>query len=724
LSLNSEQKQAVESMEKKILVIAGPGSGKTRVLAHRISHIISLGANPEKIIAMSFTNKAGKEIAERCIKVNKNSEKIFSGTFHSFGVHFLRKTLSQIDVKGIKSNFTILDSDDIENIGKRILASMNIQADIKVVRKFLNYVEKSKENLKFSGIEIEEFLNEKLKFADREEINAIYQFILEYQKKTWGANLLDFTDLVAIPTFILKKNLEIRENWQKKIDHLLVDEWQDTNILQYNFAKLLSEPNYFFAVGDPDQSIYSWRGADPENLFRLKQDFPNLITYKLNQNYRSTKNILKVANSVLKVGSFEDRELVCDNENGKDPKFLEFDSPEEQSKFIAQTIKYAIQNGELNGKKFSDFAVLYRTNAQSRSLEEGFLNSSVPYKVLKGTRFFDRREIKDLISYLKFFGNKLDNLSFERIVKAPTRGIGPKTLQEIAFAGDGVYSKGLEKFAKENEKIKKFKNELDKIESLISDLLLSEFIRELVKITGFEDYVEEISDGKLEFESRKENIEEFVKFAENFNEVSNSLQVFLEKISLLTTDDTDENDNNSVKLMSLHASKGLEFKYVFLVGVNEGILPHERSINEGNVDEERRLFFVGITRAKEELFITWVRRSSFSFLQPSRFLTEIGALENLSENILEETRGGYFDKFRGLKNSNSDQDRMSLIGENNEMKNSKNISFDKDFSINDWIEHPQFGKGQITDISGNKFAINFSGKIKILAKEFLKVKKI
>jgi len=725
--LNEEQRKAVFSSSKRNLVIAGPGSGKTKVLTRKIAYLVKNGADPKKIVSLTFTNKAAREIKDRALQLEENCKESYLGTFHSFGAYFLRITLSKFSIFGLKPDFTIVDEDDLKKIAKNVLNFLKVDSSAKNIAWFLMIFERVKSNLSFSD---EEILNDISFFIPdwkKTEKEISFQFAKKMYEETWKLNLVDFTDLLALPVKIMSENHEIKRFWQKSFPFFLVDEWQDTNFLQYQFFRhfVESSDSFFFLVGDPDQSIYSWRGAEVENLFRLKRDFPDTKVFKLTRNYRSSDNILKIANAVLKNKSFEEREIVGVKGEGEDVRFLNFKTQEEESEEISRIIK------DLNLKdvKFSEMAIFYRTNAQSRAFEESFLKLGIPYKIVKGMKFFERAEVKTLISYLRFIQNKNDNLSFERIIESGKFGIGKKTLSELLIFGNGAYSRSFGEIdklpSKTKSKLESFKKLIGEVERCSKELLLSDLIWKIYETFNLEDYLWSLSSDKEEFESRKENVAELSFFAKKFDEFENPIEKFLENVSLLSSEDLVE-ESESVSLMSYHSSKGLEFKAVFLVGTNENLIPHKQSVEEGNLDEERRLFYVGITRAKEYLFISWFSEGNFSFFRPSRFLFEIGALDEEDEFDLEESNIAR--KFYQRQKREFLEKRLKEKEILKELQNF--LDKPKDFSeenkslkIGDKVKHEIFGFGTISNISNGIATIKFHSTTRMISLKFGKLKK-
>ena len=636
--LNDKQKEAVLATEGPCLIIAGAGSGKTKVLTHKIAYDIANGIKPWNRLAITFTNKAENEMKERIEKLIGDAAKdLWMGTFHSICVRILRKYIDRI---GFKSDFVIFDTSDQKTLIKECLKTLKLDDKIFTDRAVLSEISNGKNEMlepkayavKYSG----DFRKEK--------IAEIYEM---YQKKLKENNAIDFDDIINFTIKILSENPDVLDYYTEKFKYVLVDEYQDTNKAQFTLISLFaSKYGNVTAVGDNDQGIYSFRGADISNILNFEKDFPGTKIIKLEQNYRCTGNILKAANAVIKHNENKyDKKLWTENEEGKLPCLYSGEDEYDEGRYIVQQIVH-LKTEEYY--KNSDFTVLYRMNAQSRAIEDILMRESIPYKVIGGLKFYERKEIKDIIAYLRLIHNTADNLSLKRIINEPKRGIGKTSLDQIQEISDKtgtpmyeiiknsqeyglnrVYTNSRE-FIEQNEDLKNKKLELK-----ISDL-----IKETLRKTGYTQALE--LENSIEAETRIQNLEEFLTVAIEFEEESadNTLAEFLENITLSSDIDGMEDQEDSVTLMTLHSAKGLEFPVVFLVGMEEGIFPGYKSIGEPKeLEEERRLFYVGITRAKQYLYLTCAKHrtifGSTSYNQVSRFVKEIPdeLLEGYAETV-------------------------------------------------------------------------------------------
>ena len=624
--LNNKQKEAVLETEGPCLIIAGAGSGKTKVLTHKIAYYIANGVSPWNILAITFTNKAANEMKERVEKlVGDKSKDIWMGTFHAICVRILRK---YIDRLGFTSDFVIFDTSDQKALIKDCLKATN--ADDKIFTdKAVQYEISNGKN------EMLEPNAYRMKYAGdfrKEKISEIYEL---YQKKLKDNNAIDFDDIINFTIKILTENPDVLEYYTEKFKYILVDEYQDTNKAQFVLVSILaSKYGNITAVGDNDQGIYSFRGADISNILNFQKDFPGTKLIKLEQNYRCTGNILKAANAVIKNNTNKfDKKLWTENEEGSLPCIYCGEDEYDEATYIIQEMRH-LKTEEYY--KNSDFTILYRMNAQSRAIEDILRREDIPYKIIGGLKFYERKEIKDIIAYLRLIQNTSDNLSLKRIINEPKRGVGKTSLEKVEEisekTGTSMYS--VIKDADKYELNRVFINTRDfveQIENLIvkkDTILISDLIKETLKTTGYMDVLK--NENTVEAESRIENLEEFLTVAMEFEEESadNTLAEFLEGITLSSDIDGMEDEEDSVTLMTLHSAKGLEFPVVFLVGMEEGIFPGYKSIGEeSELEEERRLFYVGITRAKQYLYLTCAKHrtifGSTSYNQISRFIREI-----------------------------------------------------------------------------------------------------
>jgi len=633
--LNEQQKKAVEAINGPLLIVAGAGSGKTKVLTHRIGNLLSIGVSPWSILAITFTNKAAGEMKERVQKlVGPIADDIWISTFHSMCVRILRKDIHHLNYS---TSFTIIDGGDQLNLIKQIMKDFNI--DIKKIepKAVLASISNAKNELKTPQMYA--------KTVGDYFQNKVLQVYEKYQERLKTNNSLDFDDLIMLTVKLFQQNPEVLSYYQKKFVYIHIDEYQDTNRAQYMLVRLLADMHKnICVVGDADQSIYRWRGADIGNILNFEEDFPNAKVIKLEQNYRSTKNILSAANEVIKHNrKRKDKNLRTEKKEGDKITLYQALQEHDEAYFIAKNI----QDGIERGKSYKDFAILYRTNAQSRVIEEVFIKSNIPYKIIGGTKFYDRREIKDIFAYLKLIANPDDDLSLRRVINVPKRGIGATTVDKIAEYADrnnlSIFNAikeidfiGLSpRTANSVSQFADLINNLNKAEQFLGITDLTEKILEETK------YIDELKrENSIEAESRIENIKELLSVTMEFekNNEDMALEDFLNDIALVSDiDQMDSEDDieNKVVLMTLHSAKGLEFPVVFLTGLEEGIFPSSRSLmEEEEIEEERRLAYVGITRAEEELFLTYTSSRTLygrsQYNAPSRFIKEIP--ENLIDN--------------------------------------------------------------------------------------------
>lgn len=605
--LNKEQQQAVKTTEGPLLIMAGAGSGKTRVLTHRIAYILlEKGVNPYNILAITFTNKAAREMKERINGIlGGAADEIWISTFHSMCVRILRRDIDRI---GINRNFTILDTTDQLSVIKGILKDKNIDSKKFDPRGILSAISSAKNEL----IDAKQYG----KYTGNYFENIVSDVFEQYEKRLLKNHSLDFDDLIMKTIQLFKRVPEVLEYYQRKFQYIHVDEYQDTNKAQYQLVHLLAAKfQNLCVVGDSDQSIYGWRGADIANILSFEKDYPNAKVILLEQNYRSTKNILQVANHVISNNvKRKPKNLWTDNEKGEKIQYYRADTEQGEALFVTGKIKELIETKQ---RKFSDFAILYRTNAQSRAMEEMLVKANIPYTIVGGTKFYDRKEIKDLLAYLRLVANLDDDISFVRIINVPKRGIGATSLDRIAqyalqnemsmFRALGEVERiGLS--AKAMKACREFYQMLSGLNQMQEYLSVMELTEEIIKRTEYREMLQ--AEKTLEAESRLENIDEFLSVTKNFEESSEdqTLIAFLTDLALVADIDQldkEENVKDAVVLMTLHSAKGLEFPVVFLIGLEEGVFPHSRSLMEENdMEEERRLMYVGITRAEEELYIT------------------------------------------------------------------------------------------------------------------------
>ena len=634
--LNNKQKEAVLATEGPCLVIAGAGSGKTKVLTHKIAYDIANGVKPWNILAITFTNKAANEMKERIEKlIGDDAKDVWMGTYHSICVRILRRYIDRI---GYKSDFVIFDTSDQRTLVKECLKTLKVDDKLFTDRAVLSEISNGKNEM----LEPKAY---SVKYAGdfrKEKIAQIYEL---YQSKLKENNAIDFDDIINFTIKILTENPDVLEYYTEKFQYILVDEYQDTNKAQFTLVSLFaSRYGNITAVGDNDQVIYSFRGADITNILNFERDFPGTKIIKLEQNYRCTGNILKAANAVIKHNENKyEKNLWTENDEGQIPCIYCGEDEYDEGRYIVEQINH-LRTEEYY--KYSDFTVLYRMNTQSRAIEDILMREQIPYKVIGGLKFYERKEIKDIIAYLRLIHNTADNLSLRRIINEPKRGIGKTSLDKIQEISDktGISMYEIIKNAQEYElnrvylSSRNFINQIEELRNKKDELKISDLIKETLKSTGYTKALEQ--ENSVEAETRIENLEEFLTVAIEFEEQSadNTLAEFLENITLSSDIDNLEDQEDSVTLMTLHSAKGLEFPVVFLVGMEEGIFPGYKSIGEPKeLEEERRLFYVGITRAKQYLYLTCAKHrtifGSTSYNQVSRFVKEIP--EELLEGYAE-----------------------------------------------------------------------------------------
>lgn len=627
-SLNEKQREAAQIINGPVLVIAGPGSGKTKVLTHRVANLIAQKIPPENILAVTFTNKAAGEMKERINnlfgelvrpkgteslkKSSKSSPTI--GTFHSICARILRKEASRL---GYKPNFIIYDERDSLSLIKKIMDELEISQEKFKASSLRANISQAKNDL----MDNENYASQTRGYF-QEIVAKVYA---GYQEKLKQHNAMDFDDLLMLVVQLCNSQPEILSKYQNHWQYILVDEYQDTNKVQYILINLLAQKHKnIFVVGDFDQSIYMFRGADFRNILNFEKEYPETKIIILEENYRSTQNILSAANKVISRNR-ERKEKKLWTKNSAGERILLFAAPneKEEGNFIAKEIKNKTQQGKF---RLSDFAVLYRTNAQSRAIEESFLKASIPYKVVGAVKFYDRKEIKDLLAYLKLLQNPSDLISMERIINVPPRGIGKISYQKFLNQPEFSGQNNKEKKQGQSDKIDLFFTSLSDLRKQTETLSVSALLKSLIKKVGYEEYILKQKDG----ETRWENIEELFSVTQKYDSLPpiEALKTFLEEASLLQTSDEVETNKNLVNLMTLHCAKGLEFPIVFIVGCEEGIFPHSKSlIDKSQMEEERRLCYVGMTRAKKILYLIFADRrliyGSIASNPPSRFLSDL-----------------------------------------------------------------------------------------------------
>ncbi|MBR3162165.1 MAG: UvrD-helicase domain-containing protein [Bacilli bacterium] len=675
-NLNSKQKEAVLHKEGPMLVLAGAGSGKTKVLTSRIAYLIDEGIYPANVLAITFTNKAAREMKARVAKlVGHDANYIQISTFHSLGLKIIKENYEFL---GYDKNFTILDSDDTLTIIKKLMKELNMNPKFYNARLIRNKISSAKNEL----IDTNHF--SKIEFDSK--IVTIYK---KYCEKLKQGNSVDFDDLLILPIKLFKTSSSILNSYQERYKYILIDEYQDTNEAQYIFSKMLAAKyKNIFVVGDNDQAIYAFRGANFKNILNFEKDYPNCITILLEENYRSTQTILNAANSVIKHNKQrKDKKLWSNNDIGEKIKYIKTDDEKSEGEFVTKEIKKLINEKKAN---YEDIAILYRTNAQSRAIEESMLKANIPYRIIGSLYFYNRKEIKDLLCYLRLINNPKDDVSLTRVINVPKRGIGNITIGRITEKAETDNISMFEAITSGKELV--FKQIIQDLQETCKNLSLTEMVEAVLDKSGIR---EELTNEKtLENEIRLENLEEFKSITKNYEEEFGeiSLDDFLNEISLVS-DITEHTDGtNKVSLMTVHSVKGLEFDYVFAIGMEEGIFPHYNSIMEGTTDaieEERRLCYVAITRAKKDLWIiNCKKRLLYGQTQinaPSRFIEEI------DKKYLEVDK-----KTTSIFNKISRFNKRNMLNK-----------IDTNYQVGDHVKHIDYGEGIVINIDKSLITIAF-----------------
>lgn len=697
--LNDEQKRAVETIDGPLLILAGAGSGKTKTLTHRIAYLIANNyATPYNILAVTFTNKAAREMRERTATLlsqnpDNRSFMPYCGTFHSICVRILRISGEHI---GVPHNFVIFDEADRINTIKKILKELRVDEKSNSPKIIASIISNAKNEL-VTPSEFQTVASGQLQLVSAK----VYPL---YQKALKEANGLDFDDLISRTVEMLDKSEVVRQKWQDQFSYIMIDEYQDTNSAQYRLIKLLTgQHNNIAVVGDDWQSIYSWRGADYKNILNFEKDNQGATIIKLEQNYRSTKKILDGAHAVITKNKHRsDKKLWTASGDGLPIQIIQIANERTEGEAIVRRIKTAV---DIKARSYKDFAVLYRTNAQSRSLEEIFVQYGVPYKIVGGVRFYDRKEIKDLLAYLRLIYQPEDIASFERIVNIPTRGVGAKSLQNFLMwqqvSGYSLFEalttvddcqsitpKARAGFKELSSIVVDFRSQLD-------DCSVSTIVDSLIRRIGYIDYLD---DGTAQGDSRKENVKELLTVAEQYQDLG--LDGFLEEVGLVSDIDQSDVDGDAVTLMTLHSAKGLEFPVVFMAGMEETIFPHSRSLfDQHEMEEERRLCYVGMTRAREELYLLHASArmlyGGFQHNPASRFLAEIDAESTIENSFLQDVQ------------------QKSNPGTNEESYDNSQIEeprYVPELYEGDGIKHQIFGIGTVVEINGDEAVIYFKNK--------------
>ena len=746
-TLNEQQKEAVFHTEGPLLILAGAGSGKTRVLTHRIAYLIEeRGVNPWNILAITFTNKAAGEMRERVDRlVGFGAESIWVSTFHSTCVRILRRYIDRI---GFDTNFTIYDSDDQKSLMRDVCRVLDVDTKKYKERMFLSAISAAKDEM----ITPDEYeLNAAGDFG-KQKIAQIYR---EYERQLHANNALDFDDLLLKTVQLFQTQPDVLESYQERFRYIMVDEYQDTNTVQFKFVSLLAAKyQNLCVVGDDDQSIYKFRGANIRNILNFEQEFQNARVIKLDQNYRSTQNILNAANAVIQnTRGRKDKTLWTDNGDGEKVHLRQFDTAYDEAEFVADDIRKNIENGGT----YQDYAILYRTNAQSRMFEEKFVACNIPYKIVGGVNFYARREIKDLLCYLKTIDNGRDDLAVRRIINVPKRGIGLTTItriQESAAAREiGFYEAllGLDLIpgvARAASKLDSFVALIEYFKRRSDEVSITDLMNEIIEKTGYIENLE--AEDKEDAQARIENIEELVSKIAAYEEqcaaeqVKPSLSQFLEEVALVADIDSLEENPDYVVLMTLHSAKGLEFPHVYLVGMEDGLFPSYMTItsdNDEDLEEERRLCYVGITRAEQELTMTCARkrmtRGETHYNRMSRFLQEIPK-ELMENGSLPFDKEMQKEREQELIRQNAYTQakqafRQKPFQNYGIQKGAKAFAVSKekglDYQVGDRVRHIKFGEGTVKGIleGGRDFEVTVefdTAGVKKMFATFAKLKKI
>ena len=732
--LNREQQEAVLHVDGPLLILAGAGSGKTRVLTYRIAHLIDeCGVNPWNILAITFTNKAAGEMRERVDKiVGYGSESIWVSTFHSTCVRILRR---YIDRLGYDTNFTIYDTEDQKTVMKSVCQKLQLDSKLYKERMLLNVISHAKDEY----ISPNEFLLEAKGDFRQEKIAQAY---VEYQKELKKNNALDFDDLLVKTVELFQSCPDVLEYYQNRFRYIMVDEYQDTNTVQFKFISTLARQyRNLCVVGDDDQSIYKFRGANIRNILDFEKVFPDAKVVKLEQNYRSTQNILDAANGVIANNrGRKEKALWTENEQGEPILFQQFQNGYEEAEYVSGEISKKVRKGEA---EYQNFAVLYRTNAQSRLFEEKFLYANIPYKIVGGVNFYSRKEIKDILAYLKTIDNGKDDLAVRRIINVPKRGIGNVTLAKVqayADSRDISFFEALEEageipgLGKAALKIQPFVHLIHEMRLSLADMSMQDLIQAILDKTGYADNLK--NEDTDESEARLENIDEFINKAVTYEEGAEepNLSGFLEEVALVADIDSVEDGDNRVLLMTLHSAKGLEFPYVFLAGMEDGLFPSYMSIAADDpteeIEEERRLCYVGITRAMKELTITCARcrmvRGETQYNNVSRFVREIPSELLARKSVMPREPK----KPEVPQNTSYQKAKEAFRTKTFDPQQFKVVKADKlDYTVGDQVSHVKFGKGTVLEITegGRDYEVKVDFErfgVKKMFASFAKLKKV
>ena len=717
--LNDMQKEAVLYNDGPLLIIAGAGSGKTKTLTTKIAYLIENGVNPANILAITFTNKAAQEMKDRIYKmVGSKAKESQISTFHSFGVKLIRDNATLL---GYDSNFVIMDSDDSLSVVKKILKDMNLDPKKFNAKGIKNRISSCKNVMQTP--------DDFSKYAVSEIDNIFLDVYKKYEDYIYKNDAVDFDDLLILPIKLFREHEDILSKYQDRYQYILIDEYQDTNEAQYILTKMLAvKYKNLTCVGDDSQSIYSFRGANYKNILNFENDYKNAKVILLEENYRSTKYILDAANAVIKNNVYKkDKNLWTRKIDGDKIKYYNATNQEDEARYVCNNIKDIVKDND-----YSNIAILFRTNAQSRVMEEECLKEDIPYKVIGSTYFYSRKEIKDLIAYIRLIHNTQDNVSLTRIINVPRRGIGEKSISNLAYRADCL---GISMFdAIEDKKQLAFKEMILKLILLQPSLTLTEFIDKILDTFGIIDELKQ--ENSFESNTRIENLEEFKSITKSFEEenegLSNNemLESFLFRISLVSDVEEYKNDVNRVSLMTVHQVKGLEYDYVFVIGLEEGVFPHFSAISDSSeLEEERRLMYVAITRAKKHLYlINAKRRMLFGQTQrnlPSRFIEEIPK-ELLDVEAVVEPSSSFNTSLNKTPNVNKEEFKDYLINGLRKKKKDEKNEDSSCYNVGDRVNHKIFGVGVVTRIDGSVMYVAFEYKygIKMISTSYKGISKV
>ena len=727
-TLNEQQQEAVFCTEGPLLLLAGAGSGKTRVLTHRIAYLMDQGVNPYHIMAITFTNKAAKEMRERVDDlVGFGAEHIWVSTFHSTCVRILRR---HIDKLGYGNSFTIYDADDQKSLIKQICKQYKIDTKMMPERKIINEISSAKDEFMTPS----EYETRHQYDFKKKKIAQIYK---EYQKQLKANNALDFDDLIFKTVELFQFHPEVLDYYQERFRYIMVDEYQDTNTIQFQLVSMLARKyQNLCVVGDDDQSIYKFRGANVKNILNFENVFPEAVTIKLEQNYRSTKNILNAANEVIKHNKGrKTKKLWTENEEGDLIEFHQYGTEYEE----ARKIIHEIEDLSKEGYDYKNMAILYRTNAQSRVFEESFMIKNIPYRIVGGTNFYQRKEVKDILSYLKVVDNGLDDLAVRRIINVPRRGIGAATIEKInvyavehnvSFLDACFSSDSIDTLGNAKKKINGFADLIREFRRKMQEGSLEELFKYITDETGYIANLK--AEETEEAEGRIENINELLNKVVTYEQEAEeaSLSELLEEIALVADIDNLEDSDNRVVLMTLHSAKGLEFPYVFICGMEDGIFPSYMTVmseDDDDMEEERRLCYVGITRAKKKLYLSAAKRRMMQgrtqFNKVSRFIDEI------PEQLLQLDTGVNFKEKRPDKALFS-SNRSNRFRKPYQAKSFTSTKMDTlPYDVGDMVKHIKFGKGKVLEIlsGGRDYAVTVDFEkagVKKMFASFAKLNKV